>query len=98
MADASKKVPSVQVFGRKKNAVAVAFTKAGKGLLKVNGSPITLLQPETLRVKALEPVLLLGKERLANLDIRVRVKGGGYTSQAFGAWAWRGVCVCGWRR
>ncbi len=85
MSEVAKKVPAVQVFGRKKNAVAVAYTKAGKGLLKVNGSPIQLLEPETLRIKALEPVLLLGKERFANLDIRVRVQGGGYVSQAFGA-------------
>lgn len=85
MATAAPKIQAVQVFGRKKNAVAVAYTKAGKGIIKVNGSPIQLLQPETLRVKALEPIFLLGKEKFANLDIRVRVNGGGYTAQAFGA-------------
>jgi small subunit ribosomal protein S16e len=84
--EAASKVQAVQVFGRKKNAVAVAHTKAGKGVLKVNGSPIQLLQPDTLRVKAMEPILVLGKERFANLDIRVRVRGGGYTAQAFGTW------------
>ena len=96
MSEVAKKVQAVQVFGRKKNAVAVAYTKAGKGLLKVNGSPIQLLEPETLRIKALEPVLLLGKERFANLDIRVRVQGGGYVSQAFGActWPWWQVGLC----
>lgn len=30
-----------------------------------------------------EPVLIIGKERFANLDIRVRVKGGGHTSQIY---------------
>ncbi len=84
--EAATKTQAVQVFGRKKNAVAVAHTTAGKGVLKVNGSPIQLLQPDTLRVKAMEPILVLGKERFANLDIRVRVRGGGYTSQAFGTW------------
>merc|ERR1712193_567841 len=42
---------SVQTFGRKREAVAVAFVKKGKGLIKVNGVPIELVQPESLRVK-----------------------------------------------
>ncbi|NXU80523.1 RS16 protein, partial [Oreotrochilus melanogaster] len=31
----------------------------------------------------LEPVLLLGKERFAGVDIRVRVKGGGHVAQIY---------------
>lgn len=38
------------------------------------GSPLELVQPETLRWKAFEPVLLLGKQRFSNVDIRIRVK------------------------
>uniref|UniRef100_F6Q4A3 Small ribosomal subunit protein uS9 n=1 Tax=Equus caballus TaxID=9796 RepID=F6Q4A3_HORSE len=34
--------------------------------------------------KLLEPVLLLGKERFAGVDIRVRVKGGGHVAQIYG--------------
>ncbi|KAJ4458621.1 putative 40S ribosomal protein S16-1 [Paratrimastix pyriformis] len=74
---------SVQVFGRKKNAVAVAFCKKGKGLIKVNGCPIELVQPEVLRYKVFEPILLLGRDKFADVDIRVRVRGGGYTSQIY---------------
>ncbi len=33
----------IQTFGRKKNAVAVASVRAGKGVFRVNGSPIDLL-------------------------------------------------------
>jgi small subunit ribosomal protein S16e len=33
----------VQCFGRKKNAVAVATVRSGKGVMRVNGSPIELL-------------------------------------------------------
>ena len=47
------------------------------------GAPIELIQPETLRIKAMEPVLLLGKQRFANLDLRIRVKGGGHVSQMY---------------
>lgn len=41
------------------------------------------MQPDTLRYKVLEPVLLLGKQRFANVDVRIRVKGGGHVSQIF---------------
>jgi len=41
------------------------------------------VQPETLRFKVREPLLLLGNERFKNVDIRVRVNGGGHTSQIY---------------
>jgi len=72
-----------QCFGRKKNSVAVASVRAGKGVLRVNGSPIELLEPASLRVKVLEPILLLGLKKFQNLDIRIRVRGGGYVSQIY---------------
>jgi len=74
---------SVQVFGKKKTSIAVAICKRGKGLIKVNGQPLALLEPEILRTKCMEPVLLLGDERFKKVDIRIRVKGGGYTSQIY---------------
>lgn len=49
------------------------------------GSPLDLVQPEALRFKVAEPLLLLGKQRFANVDIRIRVKGGGHVSQIYGA-------------
>ncbi|CAN0080468.1 unnamed protein product [Ectocarpus sp. 8 AP-2014] len=66
-----------------KTATAVAYCKRGRGLIKVNGCPIELLEPAILRVKTFEPVLLLGPARFSNVDIRVRVRGGGYTSQIY---------------
>lgn len=48
------------------------------------GAPIELIQPETLKIKAIEPILLLGRQRFANLDLRIRVKGGGHVSQMYG--------------
>ncbi|GCC22475.1 hypothetical protein chiPu_0000863 [Chiloscyllium punctatum] len=74
---------SVQVFGRKKTATAVAHCKRGNGLIKVNGRPLEQIEPRTLQYKLLEPVLLLGKERFAGVDIRVRVKGGGHVAQIY---------------
>ncbi|MDK2413237.1 40S ribosomal protein S16, partial [Aphanizomenon sp. 202] len=76
-------IPSVQVYGRKKTATAVAHCKRGNGLIKVNGRPLELVEPRTLQYKLLEPVLLLGKKRFSKVTIRVRVKGGGHTSQVY---------------
>lgn len=73
----------MQCFGRKKNSVANAAVKKGKGVLRVNGSPIELIEPQSLRIKVLEPVLLLGLKRFQNLDIRIRVRGGGHVSQIY---------------
>ncbi|KAF2563428.1 hypothetical protein F2Q70_00014467 [Brassica cretica] len=49
---------------------------------KVKGCGVRLLEePEILRFKIFEPVLLLGKHRFAGVDMRIRVNGGGHTSQ-----------------
>ncbi|KAG0479955.1 hypothetical protein HPP92_010813 [Vanilla planifolia] len=76
-------INSVQCFGRKKTAVAVTHCKAGKGLIKVNGVPIDLVKPEVLRYKAVEPMLLVGREVFGSVDMRIRVRGGGKTSQIY---------------
>ena len=73
----------VQTFGRKKTAVAVAVVKTGKGVVKLNGCPIYTVKPETLRLKVYEPLLLLSSYWRGKLDIRMRVKGGGYTAQIY---------------
>ena len=71
------------MYGRKKTATAVAHCKRGAGLIKVNGRPLDLLEPQILRYKLQEPILLLGKEKFAGVDIRVRVKGGGHIAQIY---------------
>merc|ERR1712018_168511 len=81
----SKKEPiqSVQVYGRKKTATAVAHCKRGVGLIKVNGRPLDLIEPEGLRYKLQEPLLILGKDKFSGVDVRIRVKGGGHIAQVY---------------
>lgn len=44
----------------------------------------TLADPSALlRYKVYEPILVVGPEKLANIDIRLRVKGGGHVSQLY---------------
>lgn len=57
--------------------------QAGKGLVKVNGKPLNLVQPEILRFKVYEPLLVAGLDKFKDVDIRVRVSGGGHTSQIY---------------
>ena len=41
------------------------------------------MQPEILRFKVYEPLLIVGLDKFAQVDIRVRVSGGGHTSQIY---------------
>ncbi|CAK1589202.1 unnamed protein product [Parnassius mnemosyne] len=76
-------IQAVQVFGRKKTATAVAYCKRGRGVLRVNGRPLDLVEPRLLQYKLQEPILLLGKEKFSGVDIRVTVKGGGHVAQVY---------------
>nr|QLA09570.1 40S small subunit ribosomal protein uS9 [Euglena gracilis]6ZJ3_SL Chain SL, Ribosomal protein uS9 [Euglena gracilis] len=80
---AESKKQKVMTFGKKKHAIAVVTCNKGKGLVKCNGVPIDLLQPEPLRLKVMEPILIAGKHRFRNVDMRIRVRGGGQTSQLY---------------
>lgn len=64
-------------------ATAVAHAREGRGLVRINGSPIQLVKPEVLRYKVYEPILVVGEEAFSRIDIRVRVKGGGHVSQVY---------------
>jgi small subunit ribosomal protein S16e len=54
----------------------------GKGNIRVNGKSINVMEPISMRLKVVEPILLLGQKRFENLNVRVKVRGGGSTSQA----------------
>jgi small subunit ribosomal protein S16e len=73
----------VRTFGKKKNAVALAVVTDGHGMIKVNGKPLHLVQPEPLRMKLYEPILLLGGSYFKDVNMRVRVKGGGSSAQIY---------------
>lgn len=74
---------AVQVYGKKKTAIAVAICRRGTGIIKVNGRPLELIQPQVLKYKLLEPVLLLGQDRFSGVDIKVKVSGGGQVAQIY---------------
>jgi len=53
----------------------------GHGCIRVNGKAIELIEPQSLRPKVYEPVFLLGANKFKDLNIKVRVRGGGQANQ-----------------
>ena len=74
---------SVQTFGKKKKATAIAICREGHGTIRVNGCPLALVEPEILRHKVFEPIRLIGADKFEHVDIRIRVRGGGHVSQIY---------------
>ncbi|MHA2254479.1 MAG: 30S ribosomal protein S9 [Candidatus Heimdallarchaeaceae archaeon] len=68
--------------GKRKTAIARATLKEGKGRIRINGVPLEILSNELSRVKINEIFILAGADRREALDIKVKVKGGGFMGQA----------------
>ena len=81
---APKVVRRVQTFGKRKNSTAVAtVTKTAQSNIKINGVPINMLQPQSLRTKVMEAVTIVGSKLFSRLKIDITVRGGGQVSQAY---------------
>lgn len=74
----------VLTTGKRKSAVARATVRKGMGLVRFNDRPLELVEPELVRQKIQEPLLMVG-DRARNLDILVRARGGGVVGQASAA-------------
>lgn len=71
----------IQTTGKRKEAVARATIRKGVGRVYINDHPLEILEPEGVRQKIQEPILMVG-DRWKNLDIDVNVQGGGIIGQA----------------
>ena len=71
----------VLATGKRKSAVARASIRKGSGLVRINDRPLEILEPELVRLKVQEPLLMVG-DRWRSLDIAVHVEGGGVMGQA----------------
>ncbi len=71
----------VQASGKRKEAVARAMIRAGKGIVRINSKPIDVFQNEIFRDKINEALVIAGKH-VEGVDIIVSVKGGGTIGQA----------------
>lgn len=74
----------IQTTGKRKEAVARATIRKGAGRVWVNDRPLEIVEPETVRQKIQEPLLMVG-DKWRVLDIAVDVQGGGIIGQASAA-------------
>ncbi len=68
--------------GKKKTAIARATVTDGEGRVRIDSRPIELMEPETARLKMLEPFRIAGEDLRDSVDINVNVEGGGTMGQA----------------
>ena len=68
--------------GKRKTAIARAVIKEGKGKIRINGVPLELWKPELARLTILEPLIIAGEKLRKKIEIKVRVKSGGFMGQA----------------
>jgi small subunit ribosomal protein S9 len=76
----SKKV--LVVSGKRKTAVARAIVRPGAGRIRINKTPVEILEPEIAREKIMEPLLQAGDDVWKQLDMDIKTSGGGYMGQA----------------
>ncbi len=68
--------------GKKKTAIARATVSDGEGRVRINSTPIELVEPEMARLKMLEPFRIAEADLREDVDIDVTVEGGGFSGQA----------------
>ena len=77
---AEKKQKVTIVTGKRKTSVSRARLKEGTGKITINNVPLDIYQPEYIRLKIREPLILAG-DLTKGVDITVNVQGGGVVSQ-----------------
>ena len=70
------------VSGKRKTATARAVVKQGVGRVWINKTPVEIYEPEIAREKILEPLVQAGEEVWKQIDMDIKVSGGGYMGQA----------------
>jgi small subunit ribosomal protein S9 len=76
----SKKV--LVLSGKRKTAIARATVRLGKGRIRINNVPLEIFEPKLARNKILEPLFLVDEKVWKEVDINVKVSGGGFMGQA----------------
>ena len=56
--ESEEELKMVFTHGKKRNAIANAVVQEGNGSITVNRIPIQNIEPQTLRIKIFEPILI----------------------------------------
>jgi len=82
VSETSKTKKVLLTSGKRKTAIARATVREGQGRIRVNNVPLEIFEPEIARSKIVEPLLQTGEEVWKQLDIDIKVSGGGFMGQA----------------
>ena len=75
------------VSGKRKTAMARAIVRQvekekGVGRIRINRTPIEIFEPKIAREKIMEPLIQAGDDVWKQLNMDIKVSGGGYMGQA----------------
>ncbi len=76
----SKKV--LTISGKRKTATARATFRTGRGRIRINNVPLEIFEPQASRLKLMEPLLYVENDLRNQIDISLKVSGGGFMGQA----------------
>jgi len=82
VSETSKTKKVLLTSGKRKTAIARATVREGQGRIRVNNVPLEIFEPEIARSKIVEPLLQTGEDVWKQLDIDIKVSGGGFMGQA----------------
>jgi small subunit ribosomal protein S9 len=71
---------AIHCSGKRKRAIARATMKPGKGIVRINSNLLENYEPESARLKIMEP-LMLAESFAKKVNISIKVFGGGWSSQ-----------------
>jgi len=81
----AKKEQTILVTGTRKRAIAVASISKGTGKIRINSRLLDIIEPRYVRIRIKEPLIIandIQKDLTENVDIDVKVRGGGVWGQA----------------
>ena len=84
-------------FATRKTASAHVFLKKGNGKVRVNNVPIDIIEPMAAREVILAPLEISGKLR-DEVDVSIRVNGGGFMGQSYAAATALTRALIGWTK
>lgn len=70
------------VSGKRKTATAKAVVRQGMGRIRINKTPVEIIEPGIAREKIMEPLLQAGENVRQQVDMDVKTIGGGFMGQA----------------
>jgi len=94
----SKAKKVLVLSGKRKTAIARATVRPGNGRIRVNNIPVEIFEPKLARDKIMEPLLLIDDEKWKQLDINVKMSGGGFMGQAEAARIAIAKCLLKWTK